>query len=269
MKIYGIDFTSTPSSKKPLTCISCEFDNETLFCREVILLNDFPKFEAALLREGPWVAGIDFPFSLPRKFIQNMDWPLEWRDYVSLVSKLSRAEFKNLLDAYKKPRPSGDKEHRRETDKMFGGVSPQKQYGVPVAQMFHAGAPKLLASEANIAFLRKTPDDRMIFEAYPGALARQIIGRIPYKSDTKSKQTTPQQNARLELFEKLCSEKFSELLTFKIKANKFWADDPSGDKLDALLCAVQAAYAWKHRHSNYGVQKDVDPTEGWIVGLQN
>lgn len=30
MKIYGIDFTSAPSRKKPITCLECELDGSQL-----------------------------------------------------------------------------------------------------------------------------------------------------------------------------------------------------------------------------------------------
>ncbi|MES9967114.1 MAG: hypothetical protein ABW074_07580, partial [Sedimenticola sp.] len=42
-------------------------------------------------------------------------------------------------------------------------------------------------------------------------------------------------------------------------------DDPKGDGLDALLCAVQAAWAWSRRDRGYGIPDDVDRLEGWIT----
>ena len=62
MKVYGIDFTSRPSRRKPLTCIECEFDGATLRAGPQLAWRDFGEFEAALRRPGPWIAGIDFPF---------------------------------------------------------------------------------------------------------------------------------------------------------------------------------------------------------------
>jgi hypothetical protein len=41
-------------------------------------------------------------------------------------------------------------------------------------------------------------------------------------------------------------------------------EDPSGDSLDALLCAVQAA--WGASQPNYGLPHRVPRCEGWIVG---
>jgi hypothetical protein len=42
-------------------------------------------------------------------------------------------------------------------------------------------------------------------------------------------------------------------------------DDPMGDTLDALLCAIQAAWAYTQREHGYGIPATCDPLEGWIV----
>lgn len=266
MKVYGIDFTSTPSKSKPITCLQCEFIEKELRCYDLVKFKNFEQFETSLAFNGPWIAGIDFPFGLSRRFVENMGWPTNWDEYVSIIEKLNRKKFRALLDAYKKNRPDGDKEHQRATDKVFGGVSPQKQYGVPVALMFHEGASRILKSGANIPFLRPSDDNRTIVEAYPGALARQLIGRASYKSDDKKKQTLYKDSARREIFEKITSSRFADKVGFKIQANPYLVNDKAGDQIDALLCAVQAAYAWKQRDNNYGMPKVVDPIEGWIAG---
>ena len=40
--------------------------------------------------------------------------------------------------------------------------------------------------------------------------------------------------------------------------------DASGDRLDAVLCLVQAA--WAAAQPGCGLPAGVDPVEGWIVG---
>ena len=39
--------------------------------------------------------------------------------------------------------------------------------------------------------------------------------------------------------------------------------DASGDRLDAVLCLVQAA--WASTRSDHGLPTNIDPLEGWIV----
>ena len=41
--------------------------------------------------------------------------------------------------------------------------------------------------------------------------------------------------------------------------------DRTGDRIDATLCAMQAAWAWQRRASNYGLPDIIDPLEGWIA----
>ncbi|CRI64710.1 conserved hypothetical protein [Thiocapsa sp. KS1] len=75
MKIYGIDFTSRPSPRKPITCLECCLDGLRLVAGELTEWRDFEGFEATLQRPGPWIAGIDFPFGQSRTFIRNIGWP--------------------------------------------------------------------------------------------------------------------------------------------------------------------------------------------------
>jgi len=46
---------------------------------------------------------------------------------------------------------------------------------------------------------------------------------------------------------------------------EYMVQDPTGDQLDAVLCAIQAAWAYTQSDQNYGIPPDCDPVEGWIV----
>jgi hypothetical protein len=159
----------------------------------------------------------------------------------------------------------GDKEHRRATDKAAGAISPQKLYGTPVGLMFFEGAPRLLAAGVTIPGLWEGDPERIVVEAYPGVLARALIGRRSYKQDTKAKQTPQQARARLDLLSALSGPIFADAYGIAVEAPSNLAEDPSGDRLDALLCAIQAAWAWTQRESGFGLPGQVDPLEGWIV----
>jgi hypothetical protein len=62
MRIYGIDFTSRPHRRKPITCLEATLDGNTLKAGALQEWQSFSAFEEALNRPGPWIAGIDFPF---------------------------------------------------------------------------------------------------------------------------------------------------------------------------------------------------------------
>jgi hypothetical protein len=50
-----------------------------------------------------------------------------------------------------------------------------------------------------------------------------------------------------------------------VEASKSLTDDPSADHLDALLCAIQAAWAWTQRDNDFGAPHPANPLEDWIA----
>jgi hypothetical protein len=189
----------------------------------------------------------------------------DWLGYVRHAHSLGRDGFREALDAFRKEQRAGDKEHRRETDIAAGSISPQKLYGVPVGLMFFEGAPRLARSEVTIPHLQAGDPDRIVVEAYPGALARQIVGRRSYKHEDKKKQTTERREARQDILRGLMRCGPDDLNGFRIDASASLCDDPTGDDLDALLCAVQAAWAWQNRLNRFGAPINVNRDEGWIA----
>ncbi len=276
MRIYGVDFTSTPSAKKPITVARCELaeDGEPrLILAELARIPGFDAFRRSLRHPGPWVAGMDFPFGQPRKLLEHLarhqDWPDTWPGVVRHAASLSRQELVDLLDLYRAARPKGDKEHLRETDRRARSLSPMKIYGVPLAKMFHEGAPRLEATPCNVPPVRPTDDDRTVLEVYPGLAARSLLGgKKSYKSDVKRKQTPARRQVRKEILAALQGERCREVYGFPLELDRFRAasllDDPTGDLLDAVLAAVQAAWAWR-QGDGWGIPEGCDPLEGWIV----
>jgi len=131
--------------------------------------------------------------------------------------------------------------------------------------MFFEGAPRLLKEGVTIPHLQEGDPERIVVEAYPGLLARSLIGRRSYKQDTKAKQTQDQYEARQELFNKITGSEIERNYGLSVTAPTSLADDPGADHLDALLCAIQAAWAWIQRSDGYGAPNETDPLEGWIA----
>lgn len=264
--MFGVDFTSAPSRRKPIVCVECRLHGEALRFEAMHRWTDFDGFNGFLHSSGPWIAGLDFPFGQSRRFIETIGWPPAWEDYVSHVAGLSRAAFYEALTQYRLPRATGDKEHQRFIDRSTGGISPQKLHGVPVGLMFYEGARRLLASDVHLPLLRAGDPSRVVVEAYPGVMARRLIGRRSYKNDTRSLQTAEHLAARFDLFDHLCNAASDRSLSgLRVEAPRSLAEDPSGDGLDALLCAVQAGWAYGQREAGFGIPQHADPLEGWIV----
>jgi hypothetical protein len=269
MKIYGIDFTSTPTSKKAITYAQCILSGKSLFLESLGCLTSFHKFELFLKQPGPWVAGIDFPFGQPRKLIMNIHWPQTWEGYVGCVAKMTKVQFVDMLTNYCKSRSVGDKHHLRVTDNLANSRSPMMLYRVPVAKMFFEGAPRLLNAGLNIQPCSVRDDSRLAVEAYPALVARRWIGHRSYKTDTVKQQTSVKRFAREEIICGLRSMNAKTYFGFEIQFSDDHANtlirDGSGDQLDALLSAIQASWAYSQRDWNFGIPMDCDPLEGWIV----
>ena len=63
MKILGIDFTSAPNRRKPITCAVADFANNVLAIESAHRLPTFTAFEQTLAQLGPWIAGLTCPLA--------------------------------------------------------------------------------------------------------------------------------------------------------------------------------------------------------------
>jgi hypothetical protein len=257
VQIIGVDFTSTPSPRKPITLAVGELVGSELNIWLQASLTDWVAFEWILERPGPWFGGFDLPFSQSRKFIKNSKLPTNWE---ALIDQLppDRAAWRKQLDDYKRDREPGDRQHMRKMDTACRSCSPQMQYGVPVAMMFWEGIRRLRRAEVRCLPMQKA-GERTAVEAYPGAVMDILIGERKYKSDTRSKQTELHRLNRERAVKAIQNDNpFG--ITFRDADFTAMVDDPTGDTLDAALCALQAAYAYRH-----GFPPEVDRLEGWIL----
>ena len=106
---------------------------------------------------------------------------------------------------------------------------------------------------------------RVALEGYPGLLARELIQRRSYKSDTKAQQTPERLIARKDLVDAI--EQGRTRLGLRLRLSHAQRDalvaDAAGDRLDAVLCLMQAG--WAAQQPGYGLPARVDPIEGWIA----
>ena len=264
--IHGVDFTSRPRIRKPITVASgrahrLEFRLDTL--EEFA---DWVQFETWLRRPGPWITGFDFPFGLPREAVEDLGWPKQWSQLVDYSRRKGRDEFRAALDRYREGRPAGKRYAHRATDHPAGSHSPLKLVNPPVALMFVEGAPRLLDSGVTIPGLHAGDPLRVALEAYPGYSARRIV-KGSYKNDAAAKQTPARRQARRSMVASLATGEspFGFALTGSTRLLNSLVSDATGDRLDAVLCAMQAAWAWQRLEDNYGLPVHIDPLEGWIV----
>jgi len=131
--------------------------------------------------------------------------------------------------------------------------------------MLHAGVPLLIDAGVDLPGLHAGDAQRVALEGYPGLLARELIGRRSYKADDKARQTPDRLIARKDLLDAL--EQGRSRLGLRLRLSHAQRDalvaDASGDRLDAVLCLMQAG--WASTQPGWGLPVEVDPLEGWIV----
>jgi hypothetical protein len=271
--LLGCDFTSAPSRRKPVTLAVGRNDRGRVRLEAIETFDSFDAWGERLRTPGPWIGGFDLPFGLPRDLVQSLGWPTDWRACMAHYGGLSREAIRDAFAAFCAARPVGAKFAHRATDGPAGSSPSMKWVNPPVAFMMHAGVPRLIAAGVQMPGLCAGDPQRVALEAYPGLLARSVLGSTSYKSDDKAKQTPERLIARKTLINALENGQAPVLqaagLRLKLShaQRDILADDASGDRLDAVLCLLQAAWALQQHqagHPRWGLPA-FDPLEGWIV----
>ena len=279
--LVGCDFSSSPSARKPIVLAWGECVGAVVRLHRLEYLPSLALFSDWLHKPGPWLGGFDLPFGLPRELVETLGWPTQWEACIGHYAALSRETIREQFAAFCAARPVGSKFAHRATDRPAGSSPSMKWVNPPVAFMLHAGVPRLL--EAGICVAGLHPGNplqvdalgkplHVALEAYPGLLAREILGRQSYKSDDKAKQTTERLIARKDVVTAL--ELGHTRLGLRLKMTHAQRDalvaDASGDALDATLCLLQVAWAQQQPvgATQFGLPTDMDPLEGWIVSAE-
>ncbi|MBC3884157.1 DUF429 domain-containing protein [Undibacterium griseum] len=265
MKLFGVDFTSAPSRRKAITIAGGIWEQEVLQVQELHRLTDFGSFEQWLRQDGPWLAGFDLPFSLPRELVQTLAWPLQWAALMRHLQTVPRAELRAQCKAFCDARPAGQKFAHRQTDRPAGSSPSMKWVNPPVAYMLHAGAPRLLQAGVSIPGMVTGDPQRIAVEAYPGMVARSVT-KNSYKSDDPAKHTIARRDARMQIIAALEAGTTPWRIRVDCSAvRESLIEDGSADLLDAVLCQMLAAWSWQRREQQFGMPL-FDPLEGWIAG---
>ena len=269
MQLVGCDFSSSPSRRKPIVLALGVVQSGRVRLQSLQTFDALDDWGQWLTQPGPWVGGFDLPFGLPRELVETLGWPTAWAACMDHYAAQDRAQIRDQFAAFCNARPVGGKFAHRTTDRPAGSSPSMKWVNPPVAWMMHAGVPLLRRAGVCLPGLHEGDRSRVALEAYPGLLAREVLGNTSYKSDDKARQTPDRLLARRTLLGAL--ERGQTRLDLRLSAShalmERLADDASGDALDATLCLMQAAWAWQQHeagHPQYGLPP-FDPLEGWIV----
>jgi hypothetical protein len=283
--LLGVDFTSAPSKKKPITVAVGRWITASPLpvyrLDEIRGLVSMSEYESFLQQSGPWLGGFDLPFGQPRTLIEHERWPTDWPQFVQFYRSQPRDSLRDTFKRWCDARPSGDKFAWRRADKPAGSSPAMRWTNPPVAWMMHAGIGRML--DAGLVFpahqhgatnARDPRDDhdptaagaRVALEAYPGFTARKVC-RTSYKSDAPANQTPERAANRQAILRALEAGKAGLDITLEITPawSRRLLADGSGDLLDAVICGLQAGHAATLPH--YGLPTDLDPLEGWIASV--
>jgi hypothetical protein len=301
--LLGVDFTCAPSPGKPITAAWGQRLGAVVRLEALESLTSLESFETLLspeharARAGGWIGGFDLPFGLPRVFVDALaqspppHWPAPpagTPDSAAdqLITQLrqhcgDRQGFQRLVDGWGRDWGMGTRPerlpHRRADTAMEGisSTSPLQTRYVPVGKMYFEGLWRLIQADITLPGLRSAQaaiegPTRLALEAYPGLLAHEVLGKRSYKSDDRAQQTPERLLNRLSLIDAL--EQGRTRLGLRLKLSPAQRDhlasDAQGDRLDAVLCLLQAGWAhqrWCEGDTRCGLPDGVDPAEGWIL----
>ena len=265
LRLLGVDFSSRPDRRKPIVVAEghrCDASGQLRLDR-LRALSDPADFSCLLTEPGPWLGAFDLPFGLPRELVETLGWPSgSWEALIDHYRRLSRPEIRTAFAAFCAARPAGAKFAHRACDRPAGASPSMKWVNPPVAFMLHAGAPALLDAGCHLPGLHEGDRSRIALEGYPGRSARAVLGRRSYKSDDPARQDESRRQARQTLVQALEQD---EGLQIDAEQRTALLEDARGDRLDAVLCLLQAAQA--SQAPGFGLPAAVDPLEGWITGV--
>jgi hypothetical protein len=266
VRLLGVDFSCSPSRRKPITVARGRVDGERVVVDAVDALPTLAGFEQLLRAPGPWLGGFDLPFGLPRAFVDAHAFGGSAAEVVAAVRRrcTTRMAWRALIDAWGNTQPRGARLLHRRTDTAspVASTSPMQTRYVPVGLMYYEGVSRLIDAGVTLPALRHAGDpERVALEAYPRRLAHAIVARRSYKNGDADDRRA----ARATIVAALDAgrDRFGFALACSDALRATLVGDASGDRLDAVLCLVQAAIA--SRRAGYGVPDDVDPVEGWIA----
>jgi hypothetical protein len=266
LTLFGIDFTSAPTRSKPITAARGTRSGAVLRLEAVQALTRQADFEALLAAPGPWLGAFDFPFGLPRAFVDALGLGGSVAEVSAAVHArcATRMDFRRLVDAWGQGLP------HRATDRALGAglssTSPLQTRYVPVGFMWFEGLSRLLAAGVTLPGLHEGDPQRRALEGYPGALAHALIGRRSYKNSDEPDRLIARKDIVDALEQGRGDAGYPGMPRLKLSHAQRDAlvADAGGDRLDAVLCLVQAA--WAETQPGLGRPDRIDPVEGWIVG---
>lgn len=270
-RVYGVDFSGAKEAgeKVWIAEIDCTEDEPELArCNSATncfgtknrdpTLRELTKHLAGLSPNA--VAGLDFPFALPRQIVGVDGWETFLLEFPGAFA--SPGEFRRRCQARGSRLDEGKVEYKREVEEEHGGLSAynymlykQTFYGIRDVLR-----PLVLSDSIRVPPMREPDDDRerpTVLETYPAGVLDKLdtdeSSRENYKKDTDESREKREKN--LDALENEIELAIDDDLRDRL------LNDSEGDALDAVIAAVGALRA---AENGFAYDGDYDEQEGWI-----
>jgi len=270
-RIYGIDFSGAKDAGNKIWISSGDISKNILridMCCPVSSLHDLdPERDQCLtvLREfiskqTNAVFGMDFPFGLPARLVENSDW----ESFIcSFAKKFKTIEyFKCAIKGFKKVcyKECGRKEIKRRTDEQAG--TPHCAYNLRLYRQTYYGISRLLSplvQEDAVCVLpmqKQCKGKPLLIEICPASTLKSLNCYYPYKGNKPDREKN-----RGKILDNL---EDSGMLAIKdsVVRNKIKIENKGGDALDSVIAAFETYRALKN---DYAHQSNCyNPLEGYV-----
>ena len=185
--LAGIDFSCNPSRRKPIVVALGHADDSVITLDGLELHATLDGLSGWLETASPWLGAFDFPFGLPRAFVEAHRLGTTCEEVIRSVRARcsTRMQWRSFIDEWGNTQPPGRRLLHRRTDAALPGIrstSPLQTRYVPVGFMYYEGVARLVDADATLPQMRCGDPGRVALEGYPGLLAHELIGRRSYKN---------------------------------------------------------------------------------------
>lgn len=264
MHLLGIGFHDTPSPRRPIRVVHAALEVSGARLEGFEDCERGEAFDALLARPGPWLGAFDFPFGFARELVVARGWPQQWDDLVGHLERLSRGELGAELREFCASHPRRNRFAGRATERALGVPPAMGRIGTPHALRLRVGASRLRSADVTIPGVRAGDPQRVAIEANPARVAVSVTRGV-WRSGLRRGRGDVRELERERLVDALergLTDLGVSIQVPRAERAAIVADD-RGDRLAALICVAQAA--WAARRPRFGLPTGIDSLEGWIA----
>ena len=253
MKLFGIDFPATFSSKHPIRVAIADLNgNNEVIIRRIDSLHSNKEFEDFLAQAGPWFAGINIPFGLPWSFWNEISEVEDWRGRIQALVQSNPAYLQQKVQAHLSQENNLNVFQRLSEE--IAGFEPSSEEKIlqSIASMVQA-MPFMLNANLSLIPVCMTDSPKQVIETCPSLLAEEVFGLLDDSKDLSKN------NINLESFFSKggLREILESIFEYKISFDDLAINDMrtlfNEGSMDCLFSLLQSCWAAKYGKPSFGI----------------